>query len=93
VRRESVEPGRLPAGTSWLRLWPETGRTHQLRIQVARRGQPVLGDAAHGATRPFPRGIALHARRLTIQHPILKTPLTWDAPLPATWREAGIVLS
>jgi 23S rRNA pseudouridine1911/1915/1917 synthase len=83
---------RLPAATSWLRLWPETGRTHQLRAQAAARGRPILGDLAYGATRPFPRGIALHARALTLRHPILQTPLTWVAPLPESWDAAGITL-
>jgi len=85
-------PLRLPAGTSWLCLWPETGRTHQLRAQAACRGRPILGDATYGATRPFPRGIALHARALTVRHPILRTTLTWVAPLPAAWETAGIAL-
>lgn len=83
---------RLPAGTAWLRLWPETGRTHQLRAQAACRGCPILGDTAYGSARPFPRGIALHARALTVRHPILRTPLTWVAPLPEAWVAAGIVL-
>ena len=87
-----VSGTRLPEGTSWLRLWPETGRTHQLRYQAMSRGRPVLGDAAYGAARPFPRGIALHARALTVRHPVLKTTLTWVAPLPAEWALAGIAL-
>jgi 23S rRNA pseudouridine1911/1915/1917 synthase len=92
VRRLSLVGERLPAGTTWLRLWPETGRTHQLRAQAAYRGTPILGDVLYGATRPFAPGIALHARALTIRHPVLKTPLTWVAPLPAAWGAAGIVL-
>jgi 23S rRNA pseudouridine1911/1915/1917 synthase len=83
---------RLPAGTSWLRLWPETGRTHQLRTQAARRGCPIVGDALYGAGRPFPLGIALHARGLTVRHPALKDTRTWIAPLPEAWAAAGIVL-
>jgi 23S rRNA pseudouridine1911/1915/1917 synthase len=82
----------LPDGTSWLRLWPESGRTHQLRAQAAARGLPVLGDATYGAVRPFPEGIALHARALRVDHPTLGTELTWTAPVPASWRAAGAVL-
>src|SRR5262249_9582985 len=56
---------------------PETGRMHQIRIQAASRGWPVLGDLAYGARRPFgppeevprDRVIALHARALTFLHP------------------------
>ncbi len=60
---------------------------HQLRIQSAKRGHPVVGDALYGSTQPFgpavelPREkvIALHARRLTIEHPFRKEPLTIEA--------------
>lgn len=83
---------RLPAGTSWLRLWPETGRTHQLRTQAASRGCPILGDHVYGARLTFPCGIALHARTLRILHPILQTPLEWVAPIPRPWVVAGIEL-
>jgi 23S rRNA pseudouridine1911/1915/1917 synthase len=82
----------LPNGTLWLRLWPETGRTHQLRAQAAARGLPIVGDTDYGSARPFPRGIALHARALRVAHPVLRTTLTWVAPVPEAWAEAGIVL-
>ena len=48
VRREAAS--KVPAGTAWLRLWPETGRTHQLRAQAAARGSPILGDSEYGST-------------------------------------------
>lgn len=84
--------GRLPEGCTWLRLWPETGRMHQLRVQASERGLPILGDQHYGAQRSFTVGIALHARSLTIRHPALDCLLTFQAPLPAVWREQGIVL-
>jgi 23S rRNA pseudouridine1911/1915/1917 synthase len=91
--RVGHSPGaRLPAGTCWLRLWPETGRTHQLRAQAASRGCPIVGDRAYGASHTFPRGIALHARALIVLHPVLQTPLEWLAPLPSVWSEAGVTL-
>ncbi len=83
----------LPAGCRWLRLWPETGRTHQLRVQAALRGLPIVGDANYGASQPFPRGIALHARRLRFRHPLLGTPLELFAPLPTAWAEHGFMLT
>lgn len=83
---------RLPPDCSWLRLWPETGRTHQLRVQAASRGLPILGDRAYGSAASFPRGIALHARALTVHHPVLGHPATFTAPLPAAWSEHGIAL-
>ena len=83
VRREPAE--LLPAGVAWLRLWPETGRTHQLRAQAAARGMPILGDSEYGSTTPFgpPHAIALHARSLQVRHPTLQTPLTLVRARPA----------
>ena len=83
---------QVPSGWRWLRLWPETGRTHQLRIQSAARGMPILGDAPYGSVTAFPQGIALHARTLRVRHPMLQTPLELTAPLPACWAEQGIIL-
>lgn len=84
------DSAKLPDGLSWLRLWPETGRTHQLRVQAAARGTPILGDATYGATRPFAAGVALHARSLQIRHPTTSAPLTLIAPTPSSWAEWGL---
>jgi 23S rRNA pseudouridine1911/1915/1917 synthase len=63
-----------------------TGRKHQIRVQLAERGCPVAGDRKYGSRIAFaPGGIALHARRLTLDHPTTKERLTFDAPPPATW--------
>lgn len=83
---------QTPQGSLWLRLWPETGRTHQLRAQAAARGLPILGDIPYGSTRPFAGGIALHARRLNVRHPILHCEIELVAPLPGHWKAQGIVL-
>jgi 23S rRNA pseudouridine1911/1915/1917 synthase len=84
----------LPAGCSWLRLWPVTGRTHQLRIQAARRGTPILFDAIYGATSrlPHPDRILLHARSLTIKHPASGQQFALVAPVPAWWADVGAIL-
>lgn len=92
TRYEIGSAATLPEDTSWLRLWPVSGRTHQLRAQAAARGLPILGDAAYGAVQPFPQGIALHAYSLFIGHPALGTDMTWTAPFPPSWRDAGAVL-
>lgn len=78
-----------------LEIEPLTGRMHQIRIQTAIRGWPVLGDALYGSRLPFgppvelPRDriIALHARSLTFLHPIRYEPLTVTAELPEIWGE------
>ncbi len=90
MRREPAE--LLIAGAAWLRLWPETGRTHQLRAQTAARGLPILGDFEYGSTIPFgpPNAIALHARSLQVHHPTLQSPMTLVAPLPPAWRAYGV---
>jgi 23S rRNA pseudouridine1911/1915/1917 synthase len=97
ARRALLHYGRLRTGPDWsmLELEPETGRMHQLRVQAAWRGWPILGDGQYGSTRPFgppaelprDRVIALHARSLTFLHPIRYEPITVTAPLPETWRE------
>lgn len=93
VTRFRVEIARaLPGSAVWLRLWPETGRTHQLRAQAGIRGLPVWGDAAYGSAREFPEGIALHARALTFRHPVLGREITVTAPTPEVWRRQGIEL-
>ena len=80
----------LPRATL-LEVLLETGRKHQIRVQLAHRGHPVLGDRKYGATMAFPHGLALHSRQLELQHPVRKTPLRIEAPLPAAWRKFGIL--
>lgn len=70
---------------SLVELLPSTGRRHQLRAQLAARGCPIVGDRAYGSRLPFPDGIALHARRLTLRHPRTGEPLQLTADWPATW--------
>jgi 23S rRNA pseudouridine1911/1915/1917 synthase len=73
-------------GLTWLELRPQTGRTHQLRVQLAHHGHPIYGDAKYGSIRTFGRAIALHARSLTYLHPIRYEPITLTAELPQGWR-------
>ncbi|MCB9639873.1 MAG: RluA family pseudouridine synthase [Myxococcales bacterium] len=73
-----------------LMLRLHTGRTHQIRVHLADRGRPLIGDALYGgnaprnwphALRDFPRQ-ALHAARLAFTHPITQEFLSFEAPLP-----------
>jgi 23S rRNA pseudouridine1911/1915/1917 synthase len=74
------------AGLSWLEVRPQTGRTHQLRVQLAHHGQPIYGDARYGAVHTFGSAIALHARSLTFLHPVRYEPITLTAEVPRSWR-------
>ena len=77
-------------GLTLLEVRPQTGRTHQLRVQLAHHGHPIYGDCRYGSIRTFDQAIALHARALTFLHPIRYEPITLVAPLPETWRELSV---
>jgi 23S rRNA pseudouridine1911/1915/1917 synthase len=80
------------AGLSWLELRPQTGRRHQLRVQLAHHGHPIYGDTRYGSAHRFGAAIALHARALTFRHPIRQEPVTLIAELPPTWQRFATVL-
>lgn len=66
-----------------LEIQLETGRHHQIRAQLAAIGFPIKGDLKYGAARSNDDGsIDLHARQITLWHPVKKEPLTVVAPLP-----------
>jgi len=73
-------------GLTWLEVRPQTGRTHQLRVQLAHHGHPVYGDAKYGAVHTFGNAIGLHARSLTFLHPVRYEPITLTAEPPRPWR-------
>ncbi len=68
---------------SLLRLVPETGRTHQLRLHMSAVGHPLAGDWLYGTEAPdlIPRP-ALHSCALHLRHPVTGEPLELTAPLP-----------
>jgi len=80
---------QLPQATL-LEVRLETGRKHQIRVQLSHRGHPILGDRKYGATTKFPEGIALHSRQIELVHPVRKTPLRLVAPLPRCWSRFGV---
>jgi 23S rRNA pseudouridine1911/1915/1917 synthase len=75
-----------PSRASLLEVRPLTGRKHQIRLQLSHAGFPIVGDRKYGSSRQFAAGIALHSRRLVIEHPVSKMQLGIEAPLPASWR-------
>jgi len=76
---------------SLLKIELETGRKHQIRVQLAKIGHPLLGDLKYGSQEKFPLGLALHARSLELEHPVRKEPIKWEAPLPSSWRKHPLV--
>ena len=77
---------RFERGISWVEVRPETGRHHQIRVQFAHRGHPVLGDFRYGSRIRFPeKSLALHARSLSLSHPTRKEEMTFHAAPEAYW--------
>ncbi len=88
VREIAREDGR-----SLLEVRIETGRTHQIRVQLAHEGAPVAGDALYGG--PRAERLMLHAARLVLDHPVTGEPLRLEAPTPpemARWLAAGEIV-
>jgi 23S rRNA pseudouridine1911/1915/1917 synthase len=87
-----------------LQLQPRTGRMHQLRVQAAARGMPILGDTGYGGRYDLGADptwahwqsvgerqldqIALHAWRIAFTNPDTKKPIEIEAPLPQSWPDA-----
>ena len=68
-------------GLSLIRVKLFTGRSHQIRVQLAHPGMPIWGDARYGGGRPGQQ-IALWGAHLGLVHPTLKTPMHFDALPP-----------
>lgn len=69
-------------GKSLVRLTPETGRTHQIRVHLAHIGAPLTGDALYGTADPALGRHLLHCETVRVRHPVTAQPLTFTSPLP-----------
>ncbi|MFW6180234.1 MAG: RluA family pseudouridine synthase [Spirochaetota bacterium] len=69
-------------GTTWVELFPRTGRTHQLRVHLAYLGHPILGDPVYARRSSHAGCLALFARELGFTHPVTGRELTFTAPHP-----------
>ena len=69
-------------GRTLLRLLPQTGRTHQLRVHMAHLGYPLTGDWLYGTRSDAIDRPALHSHRLVFQHPLTGEQLDLLSPLP-----------
>jgi 23S rRNA pseudouridine1911/1915/1917 synthase len=86
-----VEPLELLQGATLVACRLETGRTHQIRIQLAEAGHPLLGERVYVRNvehelLPAPR-VMLHAAELGFTHPAHGTPMQFDAPPPRDFQE------
>lgn len=75
----------LSVGT-WLEVDLDTGRKHQIRLQLAARGYPVLGERKYARAAPLGDALALHARKLVFRHPVRGDRVEIVAPAPLLWR-------
>lgn len=98
-KRFCTDPLGAPSLTRWeveerhgaltlLRVRPETGRTHQIRVHLASIGCPLLGDRLYGRPDALIGRPALHSARVELVHPLTGVRVCACAPLPEDMRLA-----
>lgn len=77
---------KIADGLSLIEIELETGRYHQIRVQLAAVGHPIIGDHKYGSHDHFQEeAIALHHYKLEVPHPVTGVLQTFEAPLPKSW--------
>lgn len=94
ARRSELSYARLdhtgsPMPASLLEVRLGTGRKHQIRVQLAHAGHPLIGDRRYGRRDQdglIPR-VALHAWRIAFTHPVRGVDLAFEAPIPEDFQD------
>ncbi len=73
-------------GFSHIKLWLDTGRTHQIRVHMSYMGHPLLGDELYGGSTSRFKRQALHCSDLQFIHPITKEEIVLHCEIPADIR-------
>ena len=82
-------------GHSLVKVYPRTGRSHQIRVQLAHAGLPIVGDVKYGGIRHSEkRAICLHSHELAFDHPVSKQALVIRSlPYQHHWLPYGQLLA
>lgn len=99
------EVGERYAQYALVKLFPKTGRTHQLRVHMSHIGHPIVGDLMYGgrvvsefdvtgkgSVEPIFTHQALHAWRISFRHPIREVPMELEAPFPPPFKKLVTLL-
>lgn len=77
---------KIENGISFVRIWPKTGRTHQIRVHMQYLGTPIYGDDLHGAPQTGER-TRLHCCTIRFRQPMTREEITAVAPVPEDIRQ------
>ena len=70
-----------------MRVWLETGRTHQIRVHFASIGMPLVGDGMYGTDEMKLGHQLLHCAKVSFVHPVTGERMTLEAPMPEDMRK------
>ncbi|MEM7317196.1 MAG: RluA family pseudouridine synthase [Planctomycetota bacterium] len=76
----------LAGDLSLLEVKLETGRKHQIRVQLSAIGHPIVGDRKYKSNVAFSEGIALHSYYVKLTHPVKREPIEITVSEPPSWR-------